>query len=449
MHKLFVSIFLLLSVGVNIVLGQVNPANTTPAAMPTFWWQCSDGDSLLNYNHATAIGRGDSLVFDSLPFAKDYTMVVVYKSLNNLEANLWRMDYHDSVSVNRRGLTTEHIISNSTAIRYAEQISSTPIINTLRQTAPDSTGPFNRLVLGGDTLQGRVMVTEIMYFNRCLGNAMLRRVQSALAVRYGVTLGPVDYLDGDGNRIWEYGDSGRYHHRVIGVGRDSTYSLHQLRSHSEMDSVVLTIETDSLAERAFMMVGDNDAPLIFVDGDEGVEILARQWKAMAIDVDNNAFSLVFDIRNMPTPTDSLVLLLDGNVVLPSVVNVNNVRFDNVWLPSDTCTFTLARGSELWQMAQGMTHCAKRQKGAGYQEDANKGSLFSLFPNPTTGHYTLEVSGAKQVQVVIYNLNGSVVATYSDSEKDHYIFNGNLPSGNSYFATVTTESGSQTMKLVVK
>ena len=446
MHKLFVFIFLLLFVGNNIVSGQVNAANTTPAVMPTFWWRCSDGDSLLNYNNATIIGDGDSLVFDSLPYAKDYTMVVVYKALDDNEANVWRMDYLDSVSVNTRGLSTERIISNGTAIQYAEQTSSTPIINTLRQTAPDSISQFNRLVLGGDTLQGRVMVAELMYFNRRLGNTMLRRVQSALAVRYGITLGPVDYLDRDGNKIWEYVDSGRYHHRVTGVGRDSTYSLYQLASRSEMDGSLLTIETDSLSEHAFLTVGDNNEPLVFVDGDDGVEILARQWKARAVNVNNNAFSLVFDIRNMPMPTDSIALLLDGNVILPTVVNVNNVRFDNVWFPSDTCIFTLARGSVLWQLAQGMSHRSKRQEGDMRQECRTS---YSLFPNPTTGHYTLEVSGAKQVQVVIYNTNGSVVATYSDSEKEHYLFNGNLPSGNSYFATVTTESGSQTMKLVVK
>lgn len=453
MRKLFTIILLLSFIGNDDALGQINYANIIPAVTPTFWWRCSTGDSLINTNKAIIVSGGDSIVFDSLPYAKDYTLVVVYKAKDSMEANVWRMDYGNSISINKRGLTTERIISDSTAIRYAEQTSMSPIINTLRQSAPDSTSPFIRLILGGDTLQGRITVAEIMYFNKRLNNSMLRRVQSALAVRYGVTLGPVDYVNGEGTSIWDYADSGLYHHRVTGIGRDSTYNICQLGSRSEMDGAILTIATDSIAEHKFLLIGDNDSPLSFVEDGDGVEILSRRWRVQASGMEYNSFSLIFDTRNISLPTDSLVLLMDGYILLPTLSNASIVRFDNVWLPSDTCTFTLARGNLLWQKAQSNSHGSKGGKGSPIQEDEVTYNIpkakFNIFPNPTTGQYSIEVSGAKYVQVIIYNVQGSVVATYMDKGREHYIFNGDLPSGNSYYATVTTESWSQTMKLVVK
>lgn len=452
MRKLLTIILLALFAGDSYVIGQVSSSDMPPAAMPTFWWRCGAGDSVLNFNNVISFGRRDSLVFDSLPYAKEYTMVVVYKAADSMEATVWRMEYTDSAINSTRGLTTERIISDRTTIRYAGRTVTSPIINTLRQTAPDSASPYVRLVTGNDTLRGNVMVAEIMYFDKRLGTTMLRRVQSALAIRYGVTLGPVDYVAGNGDPIWKYADGRRYHHRITGLGRDSTYNLLQFRSCSEIDGAVLTIATDTLGEGSFLLVGDNDAPLYFEQDTTDVEILGRQWHVQATGVDGNRFSLGFDTRDLPLPTDSLVLLMDGYIVLPSSITSNEVRFDNVLLPSDTCTLALARGPVLWQVAKNNAPDAKGGARANNTEDSKYGTTpttFNVFPNPTTGRYTVEVSGARQVQVSIYNMYGVEVEAFSDSEREHYVFSGNLPSGNSYYATVTTESGSQTMKLVVK
>lgn len=423
---------------------------TMMSVSPTWQWRCDSGEVLYNFNHAKILDGSHAITFDSIPYARDYTMVVAYKPLAGAETSIWKLNYVDS---SLRGLTTEHIVSGSTKIRYADATGETPIINTLRQSAPDSISPHVSLALGGDTLSGSLKIAEILYFDQRLSNSKLRKVQSALAIRYGVTLGPVDYLDGDGRKIWKYADSGRYHHRVTGIGRDSTYNLYQPISRSEMEGSMLTISTDSIDEHAFLIIGDNDAPLTFVEDSGGTEILSRQWHTMATDMDNKSFSLIFDTRNIPMPTDSLVLLMDGYIIPPTAVLSNEVRFDNIWLPSDTCTFTLARGSILWQIAQSTAHGSKGRNGGANHEDnltfnmAN--STFNVFPNPTTGHYTIEVTGAKQVQVTIYDVHGAVIETYTDNGKGNYVFNGNLPSGNSYYATITTENCSQTMKLVVK
>ena len=75
--------------------------------------------------------------------------------------------------------------------------------------------------------------------------------------------------------------------------------------------------------------------------------------------------------------------------------------------------------------------------------------YSVYPNPTPGHFFIEVSGARRVTVTVYSLQGKVMATYNGSDRDSYLFEGSLPAGNSYYAAIVTETGSQTLKLVVK
>lgn len=390
----------------------------------------------MNFNPTTIVDSSHTLVFDSLPYAKNYTMVVVYKPVVEKETAVWRLDF-DSGSV--RGLTTEHIISDNVTIRYSDTTTLTPIINTLRQTAPDSTAPYVSLTLGGDTLSSSVKVAEILYFDRRLNNTMLRRVQSALAIRYGITLGPVNYVDGEGDVVWRYADSGLYHHRVTGIGRDSTYNLHQLQSRSELPGAILTVKAEQLPEGNFFVCGDDDAPLSFnTEGD--MEILNRSWRLNCTDIDNNEFHLTFDTRSFAGANDSLVLLADGIVYHPDSITVNDVTYNYVMFPSDTCVFTLAKGSVFWQ--------TMKSNGRG-NSHGNASVKSYVYPNPTTGNFTIEVSGADWVQVSIYNAQGVLMASYSDSEQAQYFFNGILPSGNSYYATVTTESGTQTMKLIVK
>lgn len=428
-----------------VVQGQVGQGAPSPA----FHWKCPSADSLLNFHPATV----SPLHFDSIPYAEDYTVVVVYKPVVDTEGTVWQLVFADSIV---RGLTTERIVSDSIAIRYAEQSDRKPVIHTLRQSAPDISSADISLSVG----DGNIKVSEVMYFNHRLGNSALRRVQSALAIRYGITLGLVDYIGGNGNRVWQHRrDSAMFHHRITGIGSDTTCNLHQLCSRSEMDGAVVTLSADSLPQGAYLLVGDNDAPLTFQLENGDVETLARQWRMQASGAEGVDFSLSFDTRRIPIPTDSLVLLLDDNVVLPSVATTNEVRFDNLWLPSDTCTFTLARGSILWQLAQSGTKGAKGHGGNGDDNTTKSDNThtlthssiqtFSVFPNPTTGHFNIEVSGARQVHVTIYNLQGKEMAVYNDSDRDQYCFEGSLPSGNVYYATITTESGSQTMKLVVK
>ena len=245
---------------------------------PVFWWQCDSGNVSYNFNSARLLSNGQSIVFDSIPYYGEYTVIVVYHSMGEeSEMPVWQLSFNDSV---RCGLTTRNILHNQTSIQYSSDNRPGPIINTLQQTAPDgldSTQSHCRLTLGSTTEQStHIKVAEIMYFEGKPAMGLLRRVQSYLAIKYGVTLGPINYTDGYGNIVWRYKDNMPFHNRIIGVGTDSTYNLVQPKSISECDSSIITLYADSLIEGRFCLLGDNGGALAYAtDSLLGIEYLYR------------------------------------------------------------------------------------------------------------------------------------------------------------------------------
>ena len=417
---------------------------------PVFWWQCDSGNVSYNFNSARLLSNGQSIVFDSIPYYDEYTVIVVYHSMGEeSEMPVWQLSFNDSV---RCGLTTRNIIHNQTSIQYSSDNRPGPIINTLQQTAPDgldSTQSHCRLTLGSTTEQStHIKVAEIMYFEGKPAMGLLRRVQSYLAIKYGVTLGPINYTDGYGNIVWRYKDNMPFHNRIIGVGTDSTYNLVQPKSISECDSSIITLYADSLIEGRFCLLGDNGgAPAYTTDSILGIEYLDRAWKVnqtLGTNVwDTTLYTVMIDTTLLPGNSDSLVLMVNSEYHFPDSIADGKLHYSNIAFASDSTFLVLARGAFLWNMAEGKT------KQSPSSADALAGITTQVYPNPTNGRYTIDVSGAEEVTVKIHNTFGKEVMTYYDKEKYHYTFSGTLPNNNVYYVTITTEQGSQTMKLIVK
>lgn len=67
---------------------------------------------------------------------------------------------------------------------------------------------------------------EVIIYGRYLSPAERRKVESYLAVKYGITLNN-SYLDSEGNLIWDKDENLGYHHRVTAIGLDAASALHQ------------------------------------------------------------------------------------------------------------------------------------------------------------------------------------------------------------------------------
>ncbi|MEM7131246.1 MAG: BspA family leucine-rich repeat surface protein [Chloroflexota bacterium] len=121
---------------------------------------------------------------------------------------------------------------------------------------------------GGERWHGRI--NEIVFYDAELGTADLSRVESYLAVKWGITLDddPAsgttnhDYVDSSGNVIWPgTTDAGyqSYHNNVAGIGRDDGSDLDQQMSTSQNSDSAVTIDNGGsfAADQTFMIWGHN------------------------------------------------------------------------------------------------------------------------------------------------------------------------------------------------
>lgn len=411
---------------------------------PSFYWAASSEDNHLNFNPSMVGG----ISLDSIPYAENYTIIAVYKTLEGAESNVWTIKYGRGIE---RGLTTKHIVSDSSYIVYADSMLHGTVINTLKQSAPKRFSSNIQMSVGDSNLQ----ISELLYYDHRLSNKQIRRIQSALAIRYGATLGAVNYVSGAGNVIWDYKKSdGIYHNRIIGLANDTALCYQQRMSRSEVPGSILTVRTDSLSPGAYLLVGDNDGELSFepsVSNEIGeYEVLSRSWLVQSTHCDSVYFIFDFDVRNFPLPTDSLILMINGEPYLPTHWTSSMATYEKLNFASEMSTITLAKGGNLWEHTKSL-HQSKSRSNNGEPGFAAPPSGFScrVFPNPTKGDFSIIVEGVEHVSIDIFDAQGRKAASYGDTGREQYRFDGVLPSGNSYYATICTEKGERTLKIVVE
>lgn len=204
-----------------------------------------------------------------------------------------------------------------------------------------------RIGAGGGGGSGNVYsdqnMAEIIAFDVSLGAADLKKVNTYLAIKYGLTLDHSgggtsgDYVAPDNTVIWDASVSPAYHNDVLGIGRDDVECLMQKQSHSADDSTRLYIpllassnalNTNNLVnDSRYIMMGHNGGRMCATPA-SNAEIptglpascpifsrLEREWK-----VTNTGFLQVFDcdfkvdpcaIPASITPAD-LALLVDDD-----------------------------------------------------------------------------------------------------------------------------------------
>ncbi len=196
---------------------------------------------------------------------------------------------------------------------------------------------LNPLYIGsndlGNPLYCNVDIAEAMTFNVTLGSSLLRRVETYLAIKYGITLGnnkgagsSVTYMGSDGTQIWA--NQTGYHNNVIGIGRDNAAGnsgLNKLRSKSVVSlnpsADILTIANGAnmggaafSVDKSFFITGNNGQSLpssAASNADVPVGILSRLsrvWKGQETGT-VAIMSLKFDLSSMPANNLANVRLL--------------------------------------------------------------------------------------------------------------------------------------------
>lgn len=89
-------------------------------------------------------------------------------------------------------------------------------------------------------------IQEVIWYNTALSATEIQKVESYLALKYGVSLTAGDYLASDGSTtMWNASTAGAYTSDIAGIGRDDASALNQKQSKSADD--ILTVGLGSIA----------------------------------------------------------------------------------------------------------------------------------------------------------------------------------------------------------
>ncbi|MFT3704466.1 MAG: T9SS type A sorting domain-containing protein [Agriterribacter sp.] len=231
---------------------------------------------------------------------------------------------------------------------------------------PNSPFFIGRAVVSGAFWKGDI--AEVIVYNGKHSSSDYNRVQSYLALKYGISLDQTiatSYLASDGSKMWDATTAGSFNKNIFGIGKDVLSGLDQRISRSINTSTLLTISTDAdftsnntvhadiLGNKNFLTVADNGAGLTWSNSNKpGYAILRKAWKFnnaapvtlhLQFDVDNAGYNVPADIYGsgyyLVTDPNADGNYSDGVVI--TLTNTSGSLWSGIVTPTTGMAFSLA------------------------------------------------------------------------------------------------------------
>ena len=166
-------------------------------------------------------------------------------------------------------------------------------------------------------------LTEMFIYNNIPSNANRQRIESYLAIKYGISLNQStlrNYFDSNGNIIYPATTThSAYVSFIAGIGQDNNSGLTQTNSKNQNSSAYLRISNPSaLNDGDFLVWGSNNGSLITpnavdVDGTIIQTRLSRVWRVARLN-DPGTVTVEMDLSAVPGSKNQadLRLLIDRN-----------------------------------------------------------------------------------------------------------------------------------------
>ncbi|HRJ17272.1 MAG TPA: hypothetical protein PLI34_19880, partial [Saprospiraceae bacterium] len=167
--------------------------------------------------------------------------------------------------------------------QHADQLSTTPVLSAAvantnaanngfyfhngKNMAPagvTATDVPNWLHLGGggaapaERFGGSV--AELIVYKKDMTAAERQRIESYLAVKYGITIDqttPSHYVNSNGDVIWDHLFNGIYKNNIFAIGRDNGSALNQTQSKSANTDAISISNPSALSDGDFLFLSDN------------------------------------------------------------------------------------------------------------------------------------------------------------------------------------------------
>ena len=228
---------------------------------PTYF---DNNDHIMCYNEGSGAAFFDGIQFRNLGANGRFAIGHLGGTSSNATRN-WG-ENHLPTTICYRGNRTNATSMN----QYENSLLNT---NSSASQCSGSVGLRFGYKVGTNTSQYKGFLNEFIFFNRDLSVNEMRRIDSYLSIKYGVTMPNTgaatqgDYLSTSSLTVWDADLNPTYHNNVIGIGRDDSQELLQKQSHSFYDTtrvylgnLAATNPTNTGAfsnDISYVMVGDN------------------------------------------------------------------------------------------------------------------------------------------------------------------------------------------------
>lgn len=200
--------------------------------------------------------------------------------------------------------TTERAadLSHGTFMNYAAD--SLPEMRLYSYAASSNMGSTRDLHIG-HVQKGELPVkdfggstVEYAVYNRRLSDQERCRVESYMALKYGISLRS-SYLNSRGTVIWDAYANRPYRHRIAGIIADTLSALQMTNARSSEEGHFLTVgTTGSLSDGQSLLWGDDNGRLAFSESKAYGKWLGRKWLFSALQMDGHAVDMTADLTQL-------------------------------------------------------------------------------------------------------------------------------------------------------
>jgi hypothetical protein len=267
-----------------------------------------DSKVLLNYHSVKTFKESVLPIKSPYDLSKSLrlTVIVVYHSPDTSEEHgIWGV-LRDGKQIT--GLTDRRLIRQKSQYQYPVKERGIPLINTSMQSFSKIRGKSdsNHFVLGSAIVSDSILSTltgdiaECFVFSRFLKKTEALKIETYLAIKYGISLIESDYLSSKDVILWNYAENKDYSQGIAGIGKDSIVGLNQKQGCSSEEVGLLTISVGkfaslnkdnnfSLMEAHYLVWGHNGKELRYneLSYDSSSPLPDRKWLIQATYTDTN------------------------------------------------------------------------------------------------------------------------------------------------------------------
>jgi hypothetical protein len=233
----------------------------------TIWHDSKQEDSLRLLNFHKVKTFDQEKISIKTPYkVKEFsqlTVIVVYHSPDTLkEHGIW------SVHTNKgqiSGLTDRRLLRQKSEYVYPVKRRGQPLINISMQSFSRNRQKTDSIyfILGETKLPDTSLcyysgdIAEYLIFDHFFKRSEALKIETYLAIKYGITLIASDYVSSFDNIIWNYKENQVYSNGIGGIGKDSISGLNQRQGSSSEEEILLSIGVGS-----FMQLNDDNLSVI-------------------------------------------------------------------------------------------------------------------------------------------------------------------------------------------